>query len=124
MRAPVENGAHMRGTVARDEVYTVLAEITAKPGKEAPLRAATAPLVALALAEQNVLEFVLCEDREQQGHFILYEVYASRAAFDEHVAKPHVRAWFARLPELVAGETRVVRLAVVDTGAASSGGVT
>ena len=93
--------------------YAVVAEVRAKAGKEDELRRATLPLVAAVRREPNNLLYFLHEDRESPGHFVFYEIFASRADFDAHNATPHVQAWFARLPELALGDVKVVRMDVL-----------
>ena len=100
--------------------YAVVAEVRAKPGKENELRQVTLPLVAAVRREPNNLLYFLHEDRESPGHFVFYEIFASRADFDAHNATPHVRAWFARLPELALGDVKVVRMDVLGNAPAPS----
>ena len=93
--------------------YAVVADIRAKPGKADELRKATLPLVAQVRNEPNNLVYFLHEDREERGHFIFYEIFASLADFDAHNATPHVKAWFATLPELAEGGVKVMRMEVL-----------
>lgn len=93
--------------------YAVVAEVRAKPGKERALREATLPLVAAVRREPNNLLYFLHEDRQSPGHFVFYEIFASEADFIAHNATPHVQAWFAKLPELAAGEVKVVRMEIL-----------
>ncbi len=88
---------------------------------EEELRKVTLPLVAQARSEPNTLLFFLHEDREMPGHFIFYEVYARQTDFEAHAEKPHVRAWFARLPELADGGAKVVRMRILSPSASMSG---
>lgn len=94
--------------------YSVVAEVRAKPGKEAELRAATLPLVALVRGDPKNLVYFLQEDREARGHFIFYEIFANQADFEAHNAMPYVKAWFARLPELADGGVKVTRMEVLN----------
>jgi quinol monooxygenase YgiN len=96
-----------------DGAYAVVAEVRAKPGKERALREATLPLVAAVRREPNNLLYFLHEDRQAPGHFVFYEIFASEADFVAHNATPHVQAWFARLPELAAGDVKVVRMEIL-----------
>ena len=96
-----------------DGAYAVVAEIRAKPGKERELRAVTLPLVAKVRAEPNNLLYFLQEDREAPGHFLFYEIFASKADFEAHNATPHVQAWFAKLPALADGGVKVVRMEIL-----------
>ena len=94
--------------------YSVVAEVRAKPGKEAELRAATLPLVALVRSDPKNLVYFLQEDRESSGHFIFYEIFANQADFDAHNAMPYVKDWFAKLPELADGGVKVMRMEVLN----------
>jgi len=93
--------------------YAVVAEVQAKPGKEAALREATLPLVAKVRAEPNNLLYFLQEDRERPGHFIFYEIFATQADFEAHNRTPHVQAWFARLPELADGPVKAMLMQIL-----------
>lgn len=100
--------------------YSVVAEVRAKPGKEAELRAITLPLIKQVRAEPNNLLYFLHEDRETPGHFIFYEIFATQADFNAHNATPHVQAWFARLPELADGGVKVIRMEILGNRASRS----
>jgi len=95
--------------------YAVVAEIRAKPGRENELRDATLPLVAQVRHEQNPknLLYLLHEDREAPGHFIFYEVFASKTDFDAHNATPYVQAWFAKARELADGDVKAVHMEIL-----------
>jgi quinol monooxygenase YgiN len=94
--------------------YSVVAEVRAKPGKEAELREATLPLVALVRTDPKNLVYFLQEDREAPGHFIFYEVFANQSDFDAHNRMPYVLAWFAKLPELADGGVKVMRMEILN----------
>jgi quinol monooxygenase YgiN len=93
--------------------YSVVAEVRAKPGKEAELRAVTLPLIALVRSDPKNLVYFLQEDREAPGHFIFYEVFAYRADFEAHNAMPYVKDWFAKLAELADGGVKVMRMEIL-----------
>ena len=93
--------------------YSVVAEVRAKPGKEAELRAATIPLIALVRSDPKNLVYFLQEDREAPGHFIFYEIFPNQADFDAHNAMPYVKAWFAKLPELADGGVKAMRMEIL-----------
>ena len=113
--AKMQNDSIARYDRVPSEAYAVVAEVRAKPGKEKELRALTLPLVAQVRREPNNLLYFLHEDRETPGHFIFYEIFASRADFEAHNATPHVLAWFAKLPELADGGVKVVRMEILGT---------
>ena len=96
--------------------YAVVADVRAKKGKEAELRAITLTLVAQVRAEPNNLLYFLHEDRESPGHFVFYEIFATKADFEAHNATAHVQAWFKRLPELAEGGVNVVRMEILGNG--------
>jgi len=93
--------------------YAVVAQVRAKPGKEDELRRATLPLISQVRREPNNLLYFLQEDREAPGHFIFYEIFATQADFEAHNRTPHVKTWFAKLPELADGEVKVTRMQVL-----------
>ena len=96
-----------------DGAYAVVAEVRARSGKEQQLREATLTLVAQVRAEPNNLLYFLHEDREAPGHFVFYEIFASKADFEAHNATAHVQTWFAKLPELADGGVKVVRMEIL-----------
>ena len=93
--------------------YSVVAEVRAKPGKEAELRAATLPLIALVRSDPKNLVYFLQEDREAPGHFVFYEVFANQQDFEGHNNMPYVKEWFAKLPALADGGVKVTRMAIL-----------
>jgi len=93
--------------------FSVVAEVRAKPGKEAELRAITLPLIALVRSDPKNIVYFLQEDRERPGHFVFYEVFANRADFEAHNNMPYVKAWFARLPELAEGGVEAMKMEIL-----------
>ncbi|EJC69964.1 hypothetical protein Rleg5DRAFT_5767 [Rhizobium leguminosarum bv. viciae WSM1455] len=93
--------------------YSVVAEVRAKPGKEAELRAVTLPLIDLVRSDPANLVYFLQENRETPGHFIFYEIFANEADFEAHNAMPYVKEWFAKLPELADGGVKVMRMQIL-----------
>ena len=96
-----------------DGAYSVIAEIRAKPGKEAELRAATLPLIGLVRGDPKNLVYFLQEDRHAPGHFVFYEVFATEADFEAHNAMPYVKAWFAKLPDLAEGTVTATKMRIM-----------
>jgi quinol monooxygenase YgiN len=93
--------------------YSVVAEVRAKPGKEAELRAITLPLIELVRGDPANLVYFLQENRETPGQFIFYEIFANEADFEAHNAMPYVQEWFAKLPDLADGGVKVMRMQVL-----------
>lgn len=111
--AVAEEGAGAGYAAIPAGAYSVVAEVRAKPGKEAELRAATLPLIDLVRGDPKNLVYFLQENRETPGHFIFYEIFANKADFEAHNAMPYVKEWFAKLPELADGGVTVMRMEVL-----------
>lgn len=93
--------------------YSIVAEVQARPGQEAALRAATLPLVEQVRSDPKNLVYFLQEDRARPGHFIFYEIFATVEDFEAHNAMPYVQEWFAKLPTLAEGGVKVMRMEVL-----------
>jgi quinol monooxygenase YgiN len=93
--------------------YSIIAEVRAKPGKEVELREVTLPLVALVRSDPKNLVYFLQESRTAPGHFIFYEVFATKEGFEAHNAMPYVKDWFAKLPTLAEGGVQVTRMEIL-----------
>jgi quinol monooxygenase YgiN len=106
-------GRGVRYAEIPDGAYSIVAEVRAKPGKEAQLREATLPLVAMVRSDPKNLVYFLQEDREAPGHFIFYEIFATKTDFDAHNAMPYVKDWFAKLPDLAEGGVTVMRMEIL-----------
>lgn len=96
--------------------WSIVAEVRARPGKEADLLAATLPLVRLVRSDPKNLVYFLQEDRAEPGHFIFYEIFATRADFEAHNAMPYVQDWFAKLPSLAQGGVQVMQMGILGHG--------
>ena len=93
--------------------YSIIAEIHAKPGKREDLRAATLPLIHLVRSDPKNLVYFFQEDREHPGHFIFFEMFATKEDFEAHNNMPYVKAWFAKLPALAQGGVEVMHMEVL-----------
>ena len=82
----------------------LIAEATALPGKrEELLRAVLDDLIPKSLAEPEVSVFRLHEDRNQRGHFMLYERFHNRGSVESHVVAEHFSTICKVLSELAEG---------------------
>lgn len=115
--AMAEVASGVRYSAIPDGAYSVFAEVQAQPGKEDALRQATLPLVALVRGDPKNLVYFLQEDRTTPGHFIFYEVFATKEDFEAHNAMPYVKDWLATLPSLAVGGVRVLRMGVLGQAA-------
>ncbi|MFE0653552.1 putative quinol monooxygenase [Streptomyces sp. NPDC059534] len=92
---------------------TVIARLHAAPGKEAAVRRQALALVEPTLAEPGCLSYRPYEDPLEPGAWIVVEEWTDRAAFDAHLASPHLAAAMAAGPDLLSGppeETVLVRV--------------
>ena len=108
-----QSGAGKGYTQIPEGAYSIIAEVHAKPGKEDELRTATTPLVKLVRSNPKNLVYFFQVDREDAGHIIFYEVYATKADFEAHNNDSYVKAWFAKLPDLAEGGVKTLRMEVV-----------
>jgi quinol monooxygenase YgiN len=87
----------------------LIAEAAALLGKRDELRRAFDELVPRALAEAGVSTFRLHEDRDQSGHFMLYERYRDQDAVNTHFETGHFAAIVRALAEFAeGGKARIV----------------
>jgi len=80
----------------------ILAQITAKPGREADVRRGIESLVAPTLAEPGCRQYVPYESN-LPGKFFVDEIWDSQAALDAHMQTPHFLEIAARFPDLLDG---------------------
>ena len=83
---------------------TLLAELKARPGKSGELGERLQALVEPTRREDGCLGYVLHRSSEDADVFLLYERWRSRQDLDLHLATPYLLDFFARAPELLAGD--------------------
>jgi quinol monooxygenase YgiN len=91
-----------------EPLLTVVAEITAAPGREDALREALLGLIAPTRAEEGCVQYDLHESTETPGQFVFYENWVSREHLERHLASPHLEAVKERFGELLAGPPRIL----------------
>jgi quinol monooxygenase YgiN len=74
---------------------TILAQITAAPGKEDLVRAELEKLVSITRAEAGCIQYDLHKDNDQTGFFVFYEVWENRELWQTHMGAPHLAAYMA-----------------------------
>ncbi|MEM8570469.1 MAG: putative quinol monooxygenase [Pseudomonadota bacterium] len=72
---------------------TILAQITAAPGKEAFVRAELEKLIPITRAEAGCLQYDLHHDNENPGFFVFYENWENRELWQTHMNAPHLAAY-------------------------------
>jgi quinol monooxygenase YgiN len=81
---------------------TVVAKLTAKPGREDDVRRTLLALVPPTRAEAGCLNYDLHQSKDDPGIFVFYENWINRTALDEHLQKPYLQDLFARADDLLA----------------------
>lgn len=85
------------------DVFTVVAKIYPKPGKENELEAILRRQVeAVRKAEPECLVYRPHRSTKEPVHFLFYEQYRSEGAFDFHRKAPHLAAFQEQRKDLVA----------------------
>ena len=91
-----------------EPLLTVVAEMSAQPGKEAELRAALLACIEPTRREAGCVEYFLHESTDAPGQFIFYENWVSEAALAEHMETPHLTKLKSQMPQLVQGAPRIL----------------
>lgn len=81
---------------------TVLAQITAVPGKEAFVRKALEGLVAPTRLEAGCIQYDLHVDNETPGFFVFYETWESADHLAAHGRSAHIAAYRAATKDAIA----------------------
>lgn len=82
----------------------VLGDATAAPGRRDELAAAARAVAAATRGDRGCLAYSFAADLEDPDRILSFEIWADRAALDEHMAHEHTRAFIRVAPGLVAGE--------------------
>lgn len=89
------------------ELLTVVAEMTAKPGKEEELRKAALALVEPTRREDGCVQYDLHCLEGEPGRLLFYENWMSAAHLERHLESPHLTAFGAIAGDLLAAPPRV-----------------
>lgn len=90
------------------DVFTVVAKLRARPGRETELEALlTRQVAAVRANEPDCLVYRLHRLAPDSTVFLFYEQYRSQAAFDVHRKAPHLAAFQGERKDLVAGPAEV-----------------
>lgn len=69
--------------------------------------------MTLVRSDPENLAYFLQEDRANPGHFVFYEIFATKKDFEAHNAMPYVQAWFSKLPDLAPDGVQVMHMEVI-----------
>jgi quinol monooxygenase YgiN len=89
-------------------MLTVVAELIAKPGREADLKTELLAMVEATRPEDGCIQYDLHVSTEQPGSFVFYENWASREALDRHAASPHLQTFGAKAHDLLSQPARIL----------------
>ena len=81
---------------------TVVAQIKARPGKEAQVRQELLSLVAPSRKDAGCLNYDLHQGLDNPTLFLFHENWSSKAHLEQHLQKPDLQAVLARVGQLVA----------------------
>ena len=96
---------------------TIIGTVVAKPEKRDELMRILAAQVAPTRAEPGCISYDFHCDKSDPNTFIFYENFASEAALDEHLQKPHLKPLMDRLDELLAKPVEIRHLEMLSNRA-------
>jgi quinol monooxygenase YgiN len=85
-------------------VLIVIGDATAAPGRRDELVAAARAVVAATRGDRGCIAYSFSADVENANRILSIEVWADRAALDEHMTHDHTEKFLEIAPGLVAGE--------------------
>jgi quinol monooxygenase YgiN len=80
---------------------TVISINVAKPGKESQLEALLTSLIAPTANDAGMIRYDLHRDLDDPRIFVFHEIWASRAALEDHFGTEHIAQFRRHAPELV-----------------------
>jgi quinol monooxygenase YgiN len=85
-------------------VLIVVGSATAAPGRRDELVAAAREVAAASRSDRGCLAYSFAADVEDDDRILSIEIWADRAALDEHMAHGHTADFLRVAPGLVSGE--------------------
>lgn len=80
----------------------VIARALAKPDKIEELKRILLEAAVPTQKEAGCLRYEICQNKDVPSEFIAVEEWADQAAIDRHMATPHVKTLFEKIPALLA----------------------
>ena len=87
---------------------TVVAEISAKPGREDELKRLLLSVIEPTRAEAECIQYDLHVSTDNPANFVFYENWKDAAALQKHLASNHMVEFFAKTSDLFAVPPRVL----------------
>lgn len=85
----------------------VVATMQAKPGQEAALKQELLALIPTTRQEPGCLNYDLHQAAEDPARFLFHETWTSRRHLDDHLARPHLKAFLGKTDVLLAGTPQI-----------------
>lgn len=86
----------------------LIAEFTVRPGCEEQARELMLALTEQVRSEPGNLAFEPTTREDEPRAYVVYEVYADEAAFQDHIASFHAQAFNSALTDLIEGTGSVL----------------
>jgi quinol monooxygenase YgiN len=93
-----------------NEPVLLVAQFRAKPEKADEVRRILISVIEPTRSEEGCLFYHLHQNTEDPHHFVFYEGYRSKTAFDTHVATPSIKGFLDRSEELLTDPPQVTFL--------------
>ena len=88
---------------------TVVARIQAKAGCEQRVHQELVKLLAPTRSEAGCINYDMHHSLDDPATFLFYENWTTEEDLQRHLAAPHLKAWFALAPTLLAGPVEISR---------------
>jgi len=89
------------------ECLTVVAEMKANPGKVEELKKVLTGLLEPTRKEEGCINYDMHQSVENPDTFLFHENWIDKDALDQHLATPHLKDFFSKIPELVDGDVKL-----------------
>ncbi|MDD2337473.1 MAG: putative quinol monooxygenase [Geobacteraceae bacterium] len=81
---------------------TLIAKITAKPGKEDQVKKELLAVIDPTRSEAGCISYNLHQDADNNAVFMFYENWSSKEILEQHLQTPHLQGLLAKADELFA----------------------
>jgi quinol monooxygenase YgiN len=89
------------------DLLIVVAEMTARSGKEDDLRRKLTGFVTPTRTEDGCVQYDLHEAEDRPGSFLFFEKWTSAQALEAHLACPHIASVLPELGSILAQPARI-----------------
>ena len=86
---------------------TVVALVKARPGQEAVLRQELLALIPTTRQEPGCINYDLHQATDEPGSFLLHENWTSKQHLDDHLNRPHLKAFLDKADALLSEPPRI-----------------